>query len=186
MIAGACVAFSIKSAHIVAGLVAFLSPVGWTEKSVEQRFREDIQPVAIYHLQLALTMVNPSAEGLFDVATSQRANFHVSHVHRVASKEFGPYPISLEAGLNSVDLRDTEGTYEFDVHHARIASSNGREGFIQVKKAETFLFIYVNGVEKARWTRSTVNDTNQTNPDDPTVAMLGRRINITPLLADRV
>jgi uncharacterized repeat protein (TIGR03806 family) len=42
---------------------------------------------------------------------------------RPTGQEFGPYPAVLAAGTNTLELRDTEGTAEFDVHHLRIEGS---------------------------------------------------------------
>lgn len=39
---------------------------------------------------------------------------------RPNGKELGPFSVTLQAGSNAVELRDTEGTMEFDVHKLRI------------------------------------------------------------------
>ncbi|KYF86627.1 hypothetical protein BE20_00305 [Sorangium cellulosum] len=39
---------------------------------------------------------------------------------RPTGKELGPFPVTLQAGNNTVELRDTQGTAEFDVHSLRV------------------------------------------------------------------
>lgn len=43
---------------------------------------------------------------------------------RPSGAEYGPYVVTFQPGNNRIELQDTEGTWEFDVHHLRIENSN--------------------------------------------------------------
>ncbi|WP_438015624.1 hypothetical protein WMF18_32820 [Sorangium sp. So ce315] len=49
---------------------------------------------------------------------------------RPSGKEIGPFSVTLQAGNNTVELRDTQGTAEFDVHSLRVEpASSGDDEF---------------------------------------------------------
>lgn len=47
---------------------------------------------------------------------------------RPSGKEFGPFSVALQAGNNTVELRDTQGTTEFDVHSLRVEPEEPNAG----------------------------------------------------------
>ncbi|WP_437685300.1 hypothetical protein [Sorangium sp. So ce176] len=51
---------------------------------------------------------------------------------RPTGKEFGPFPVTLLAGTNTVELRDTQGTAEFDVHSVRVEPTSAGDDEFEI------------------------------------------------------
>ncbi|AUX29028.1 MULTISPECIES: hypothetical protein [Sorangium] len=51
---------------------------------------------------------------------------------RPTGKELGPFPVTLQAGNNTVELRDTQGTAEFDVHSLRVEPTNAGDDEFEI------------------------------------------------------
>ncbi|WP_437498638.1 hypothetical protein [Sorangium sp. So ce1099] len=51
---------------------------------------------------------------------------------RPSGKEFGPFPVTLQAGTNTVELRDTQGTAEFDVHSLRVEPTSAGDDELEI------------------------------------------------------
>ncbi|WP_437284293.1 hypothetical protein [Sorangium sp. So ce406] len=51
---------------------------------------------------------------------------------RPTGKEFGPFPVTLLAGTNTVELRDTQGTTEFDVHSLRVEPTSAGDDEFEI------------------------------------------------------
>ncbi|WP_437730186.1 hypothetical protein [Sorangium sp. So ce1335] len=51
---------------------------------------------------------------------------------RPTGKELGPFPVTLQAGANTVELRDTQGTAEFDVHSLRVEPTSAGDDELEI------------------------------------------------------
>ncbi|WP_437727540.1 hypothetical protein [Sorangium sp. So ce861] len=51
---------------------------------------------------------------------------------RPSGKELGPFPVTLQAGNNTVELRDTQGTAEFDAHSLRVEPTNAGDDELEI------------------------------------------------------
>ncbi|WP_437302666.1 hypothetical protein [Sorangium sp. So ce388] len=51
---------------------------------------------------------------------------------RPSGNELGPFPVTLQAGTNTVELRDTQGTAEFDVHSVRVEPTSAGDDEFEI------------------------------------------------------